>query len=515
MFQATEIMEGRQRLLCMPMGEPRRRWKDLLPRLQLKGGFRWQLLCLALQENRQCGPAWVSALLQEQPLTSPSLSEREKLLMLSCWQQWDAAGVPGSALSQSLVGIDVDSGPDGRNSPTCLKQNFDAQEVADLYRAVHLHTMEDLGENGPYPKVVSQLALRILTYKYPLEAILAIYYLSATGYLPAKFPHDQWNEAVRWHGDTKLAATIQNEAELADAKIILFKLENVMVEAESRHGVVVWSSTQNCPTTIPADSYPLELIVVPGEEIQRHLPETLHVEATGLGGRDLLYPIPWDISIRFDKEGQSIYGPSLAPMEETVDVPGIFGGTETVQVTALGRSKAAHEFLVLHYFGLDSAKHWDALLFDVLPAVRFPGASGRRAIALEMFGASHIAPSHRRMPHVFWTDSMNLVWNLLMGGRMGRYTGSPDTLVFDQRIDLRDFSAGSFAGLSTLHLLWKMPNVATNGKLGAIACPPQLIVTPPTDHTLHLLHYDADQLCVWKPGGHQLDQLQIRYLRFH
>ena len=51
----------------------------------------------------------------------------------------------------------------------------------------------------------------------------------------------------------------------------------------------------------------------------------------------------------------------------------------------------------------------------------------------------------------------------------------------------------------------------TNGKLGAIACPPQLIVTPPTDHTLHLLHYEADQLCVWKPGEHQLDQLQIRY----
>ena len=94
---------------------------------------------------------------------------------------------------------------------------------------------------------------------------------------------------------------------------------------------------------------------------------------------------------------------------------------------------------------------------------------------------------------------------------MGRYTGSPDTLVFDQRIDLRGFSAGSFAGLSTLHLLWKMPNVVTNGKLGAIACLPQLIVTPPTDHTLHLLHYEADQLCVWKPGGHQLDQLQIRY----
>ena len=323
----------------------------------------------------------------------PSLSEREKLLILSCWQQWDAAGVPGSALSQWLVGIDVDSGPDGRNSATYLKQNFDAQEAADLHQDAHLHTMEDLGDNP----------CNLLSLSYRAFA--------------SQVPHDEWNEAVRWHDDTKLAATIQNEAELADAKIILSKLEKVVVEAESRHGVVVWSSTQNCPTTIPAHSYPLQLIVVPGEEIQRHLPETLHVEATGLGDRDLLYPIPWDISIRSDKEPRN----------------------------------------------------------------------------------------------VLWTDSMNLVWNLLMGGRMGRYTGSPDTLVFDQRIDLRGFSAGSFAGLSTLHLLWQMPNVVTNGKLGAIACPPQLIVTPPTDHTLHLLHYEADQLCVWKPGGHQLDQLQIRY----
>ena len=186
--------------------------------------------------------------------------------MLSCWQQWDPTGLPSSALSQWLVGIDVDYGPDGRSSPTFLKQNFNVQEAADLYQAVHLHTLEDLAENGPYPKVISQFALRIITYEYPLEAILAIYFLSVTGHLPDKFPHDQWIEAVRWHGDTKIAATIHTEAEWADAKIILATLENVVVEAESQHGVVVWSSAQNCPPTIPTDSYPLQLIVLPGRK---------------------------------------------------------------------------------------------------------------------------------------------------------------------------------------------------------------------------------------------------------
>ena len=136
---------------------------------------------------------------------------------------------------------------------------------------------------------------------------------------------------------------------------------------------------------------------------------------------------------------------------------------------------------MLHYFELDGAKHWNVLLSEVLPAVQLLGVSVRPTTALEMFEVLHITPFHRRMPHVLWTDSMTLIWNLLMGGRMRRCTDSSDTLVFDQRIDLRGFSAGSFAGLSTLHLLWKIPNVVTNGKLGAIACPPDR-------HSSHLSH---------------------------
>ena len=395
MFQATETTAGHQRPAIMhAYGGAKVGMERSLASIAPEG---WVPLAAAMLGTPDKPPMWACVGLRPVAGTTidfrvlpPSLSERETLLMLSCWQQWDTTAAPSSALSQWLVDIEVDYGPDGQLSPTYLKPSFNIQEAADLYQAAHLHTLEALAENGPYSQVISQLALRILTYEYSREAIQAIYFLSATGYLPDKFPHDQWIEAVRWHGDTKIAAVIQTEAEWADAKTILAKLENVVVEAESQHGVVVWSSAQDCLHAIPTNSYPLKLIVVPGEEIQRHLPETLHVEATGLGGRDLSFPIPWHISIRSDKEGQSIYGPSLAPMEEKAEVAGIFGGTTTVQVTALGRSKAAHEFLVLHYFGLDSAKRWDALLSEVLPAVRLPGASARRATALEMFKASHL-----------------------------------------------------------------------------------------------------------------------------
>ena len=66
---------------------------------------------------------------------------------------------------------------------------------------------------------------------------------------------------------------------------------------------------------------------------------------------------------------------------------------------------------------------------------------------------------------------------------------------------VRGFSAGSFVGLGVLHLLWKLPAMQARGVLGAVACPPKLLetVTPQLMNQLVLLHYRADQLCVWKP----------------
>ena len=95
---------------------------------------------------------------------------------------------------------------------------------------------------------------------------------------------------MQWHGDSKVVAVVNTEAEWADAKTLLAPLENVVVEAESKQGAVVWSSAQKDPP----DSLPLKLVVLTGNDIQRHLPETLHVEATGLGERDLSYPLPWE-----------------------------------------------------------------------------------------------------------------------------------------------------------------------------------------------------------------------------
>ena len=67
MFQATGIMDGRQRPAIMhAYGGAKAGMERSLATIAAEG----LLPCLALQENRRCGPVWVSALLQEQPLTS-------------------------------------------------------------------------------------------------------------------------------------------------------------------------------------------------------------------------------------------------------------------------------------------------------------------------------------------------------------------------------------------------------------------------------------------------------------
>ena len=169
-------------------------------------------------------------------------------------------------------------------------------------------------------------------------------------------------------------------------------------------------------------------------------------------------------------------------------------------------SKATHEFLTLHYFALDSAEWWERILGELLPNAQFPDAVVRRTIAYKMFMAVHIAPSHRRPPHPVWEDSLCLIADLLFGNGMDRYVGAmqgPDSPV---EVNVRGFSAGSYAGLAFLHILWSIPRVTTKGCLGAIACPPSLLnmSRAKEEDQLHLIHFESDRLCSWKPGPQQM-----------
>ena len=231
-----------------------------------------------------------------------------------------------------------------------------------------------------------------------------------------------------------------------------------------------------------------------------NLPDIVRIDCTGLGGHDLGGPIPWHICVRSDRHGQNIYGPSLAIVHHPQRRPR--------HIVALGLTKAMHEFLTLHYFAIDSAAGWDELLLKRLPGATLLKANARRLIALDMFEKSHIAPSHRRLPHPSWTTSFCLLLHLLLGAGKTRYLSTRPHACAQREVFVRGFSAGSYSGICLLHLLWQLPFVDARGKLGGIACPP-LLSTIPSDKGpgLHSFHYKRDLLCCWQPTFHYIQSL--------
>ena len=96
----------------MRMGVPRLAWREPLASIAPEG---WLPMAAAMLGTVDKPPMWARVGLRpvvgttiDLKVQPPPLSEREKLLLLSCWQQWDPTGVQGSALSQWLVGVDVE-----------------------------------------------------------------------------------------------------------------------------------------------------------------------------------------------------------------------------------------------------------------------------------------------------------------------------------------------------------------------------------------------------------------------
>ena len=247
-------------------------------------------------------------------------------------------------------------------------------------------------------------------------------------------------------------------------------------------------------------------------------PDPVIIECSGLGGGDLNLAQPWHVCVKTNKHNQRIYGPSMALVEESIRLP----DQSMIHLAGLGLTKSLQEFLVLQYYATDSASSWHSLLQEWFPHVRWTSPGRLRHQVKEIYKAVHIAPSHRRTPHPCWTGPMNLLLSLLLGEgrRQIVFLLKPQDLQIEPlprlaSVLIRGFSAGSFVGLSILHLLWQWDNLYAGGVLGAIACPPALLDRIPVERMQNviLLHYWSDRLCMWRPeDGHTLARRTV-YVR--
>ena len=360
-------------------------------------------------------------------------------------------------------------------------------------------------QKRPGLEVVMTVGLHLCALEMTDQQLDTLACIALAGQLPEFFPLQQWISAVKKSFLSQEVVTCATRAQWNEVCTMLQAVNTTEISLRSKNGTTLWTrASPRLPIPVD-DEFPLQVLTPPLTRDHAQMPEVVHIEATGLGGKDLGVEGPWDISIRTDPEGQNVYGPSLATVEDIVIEPCQSGGTSTKHVTSLGMSKATHEF-TLHYFALDSAEWWERILGELLPNAQFPAAVIRRTFAYQMFMAAHIAPSHRRPPHPVWEDSLCLIADLLFGNGMDRYVGAMQGPDSPLEVNVRGFSAGSYSGLAFLHILWSIPRVTTKGCLGAIACPPSLLSMSRAkkEDPLHLIHFESDSLCSWKPGPQQI-----------
>ena len=87
---------------------------------------------------------------------------------------------------------------------------------------------------------------------------------------------------------------------------------------------------------------------------------------------------------------------------------------------------------------------------------------------------------------------------------MDRYVGAMQGPDSPLEVNVRGFSAASYSGLAFLHILWSIPRVSTKGFLGAMSTFSTEYEPGEKGDLLHLIHFESDSLCSWKPGLQQI-----------
>ena len=226
----------------------------------------------------------------------------------------------------------------------------------------------------------------------------------------------------------------------------------------------------------------------------------LSIWCTGLGGGDP--PEQGFLHVLSCVPHSPVYGATLARKDDWEK-----------NLTTLGRTAAVHEYFV---FAALSSSH-GAQTWERVPGAACCDAGLLAHRAAWVLANAKLIPAHRREPHPSWTAAVRLFLLLLhpqplallwAWTQRGKYTRQ-DFLP----LKIQGFSAGSLTGLVLHNIALEFGTTFLgHTRLGAIACSPTQLTkhTAKCRRTLHLVHYEGDQLCVWYASQEARDSLVER-----
>ena len=215
----------------------------------------------------------------------------------------------------------------------------------------------------------------------------------------------------------------------------------------------------------------------------------LKVYCTGLGGGD---PPDDTYDVVLSCVARSpTYGATLARQDD-------WGSRRTT----VGRTAAVHEFFMFTMSCAHGPQLWERI-----PGVPKAIVDKIPARAKEILDSAALLPAHRREAHPSWAAATRLLLALCHPTSIGMLwhwlaRGVPPQNV-PRQLTIHGFSAGSLNGL-ILHFLASRfyPTFQGATVIGAVACDPAYLMAPATVgvRKLSLIHYEGDELCVWRPS---------------
>ena len=146
-------------------------------------------------------------------------------------------------------------------------------------------------QRRPGLDVVMTVGLHLCALELTDQRLDTLACLALAGLLPEFFPFGHWILAVKKSFLSQEVVVCSTRDQWDEVREMLQSVNTAEIILKSKHGTTLW--TKACSRLpIPLDDdFPLRVLAPPLTRDQAHMPEVVHIEATGLGGKDIGLPV--------------------------------------------------------------------------------------------------------------------------------------------------------------------------------------------------------------------------------
>ena len=153
-------------------------------------------------------------------------------------------------------------------------------------------------QKRPGLEAVMTVGLHLCALEMTDQQLDTLACIALAGQLPEFFPLQQWISAVKKSFLSQEVVTCATRAQWNEVCTMLQAVNTTEISLRSKNGTTLWTrASPRLPIPV-GDEFPLQVLTPPLTREHAQMPEVVHIEATGLGGKDLGVEGPWDISIR-------------------------------------------------------------------------------------------------------------------------------------------------------------------------------------------------------------------------